>query len=173
MKRQITRMFQIALFYGQIAIGWSQIPGLPLSDAPAAPVVEVVAAPAGAIVQAAGAGFGMLGLGHIGWTSQNQQFGVTHTKNDKSFTITTAVGLFLSCPTTDTGRRASISAALQQPDPRYVVSLDEVTLSTAPTTISALTSCGSTTQHTLSVKVPTSASAGSINANVGFQVTLR
>jgi len=174
MRQQIAITLQIVLVLGgKTVLGWSQTPISPTPGAPIIPVVEVVAAPTGAFVPTAGTGFGSVALGHISWVPQNQQSGLRHAKDGNSFTITTSVGLRLDCPPADSGRRASIAAVLQQPDPRYVISLDEVTLSTAPATISPLVFCGSTTPHTLAVRVPVSASAGSINTNVRFEVTLR
>ncbi|HML17080.1 MAG TPA: hypothetical protein VK419_08640 [Bryobacteraceae bacterium] len=174
MRQHVTKALRIALLYGgQSVIGWSQTPVPSVAAAPATPTVEVVASPNGATVQAATEGFGSMNLGHISWASQNTQFGLTHTKDGTSFTIATSLGLRLDCPVVDSGRRASITAGLQQVDPRYTVSLDQITLSTAPTMITSLVACGATTQHTLQVRVPVTASAGPIDANVNFQVTLQ
>jgi hypothetical protein len=174
MEQRIVRSLRFALLCGaQAVFGWSQTP---VSQSPATlavPIVEVVSSPVGAAVLAAGTGYGSLGLGHIGWVTPNTAFGVTHSKTSNSFSMTTKLALLLSCPAADAGRRASIAAVLQQPDHRYVVSLDETTLSTAPVVISVITTCGSTTQHTLSINVPVSSTAGPINANLSFQVTLK
>jgi len=174
MKQRIAMGLRMGLVCGgQVVIGWSQTPVSAVPAAFAAPVVEVIALPTGAAVQAAGAGFGALGLGHVSWASQKSQSGVTQVKDESSFSITTRVGLRLDCPRADAGRRASIAAVLDQLEARYVVSIDQITLSTAPVIISPIASCGSTTLHTFSVKVPVSASAGPIAANVRFQVTLQ
>jgi hypothetical protein len=174
MKQQIANALRIAALYGgQAVLGWTQIPIPSVAAGPTTPVVQVVAAPSGASVQAAAAGYGSLGLGHISWNSQGSQYGVTHSKDTDSFSIKTSVGLQLICPTAAAGHRASIAAVLQQPDPRYTVYLDQVALSSAPSMIAPGVLCGSTTEHTLLVKVPTSSSAGPVNANVSFQVTLQ
>jgi hypothetical protein len=172
MKRQI--VIQLALLcLGESATVWSQTRFSPLTTRRATVVVEVVASPAGAAVRSGEAGFGSLGLGHNSWASEDSQSGVKHTKDGNSFSMATAVGLRLECPAADAGRRASISAVLREPDPRYMVSLDDVALTAAPVVISPLAFCGSTTRHTISVKVPVSSSAGPIDANIGFQVTLQ
>lgn len=174
MKQQIAMGLRMGLVCGgQVVIGWAQTPVSALPAAFAAPVVEVVALPTGAPVRASGAGFGALGLGHVSWSSQRPSYGVTQVKDQNSFSITTRVGLRLDCPRADAGRRASIAAVLDQFETRYAVSIDQIALSATPAIISPLVSCGSTTQHTFSVKVPVSASAGPIDANVRFQVTLQ
>jgi hypothetical protein len=138
----------------------------------AMPTVEVVSTASGAIVDGAATGFGALNLGNISWARTNAPLGASHTKDRDSFSITTTIGLRLNCPAIVARRYASIAAILQQPDSRYVVFFDQIPLSAGPTEILPLASCGSVTQHTLQLKVPTSARAGPISANIGFQVTL-
>src|SRR5580658_6878553 len=104
MKHPIAVSLRIVVLCGGPAIGWSQTA---VSLLPTTPMVEVVASPVGATVQATGTGFGSLGFGHVAWASQTSQFGVSHTKNGSSFSITTNVGLLLACSAADQGHRAS------------------------------------------------------------------
>jgi len=153
--------------------GFSQTSTSPTGNAPVTPVVQVVPSPAGGAVRTAGMGVSSLDLGHMSWVLESPGFGLTHTRDKDSFTISTSVGLLLDCPTADTGRRGLISAFLQQTDSRYTISLDGNALSTALAIIGAPVSCASTTQHTLQVRVPVSTPAGPINPTIGFQVTLQ
>lgn len=168
-KRPIAIALQITLLSGgQAAIGWAQTL-LPLT----APRVQVVAASTGATVQGAGNGSAFMDLGHVSQTSQNLGTGLALTKDKTAFNVTTDVDLLLECPAVDASRHASIAAFLQQPSLNVAVSFDRITLATVPATISSQVSCGATTQHSLQIRVPSSAPAGTMNVNVGFQVTLQ
>jgi hypothetical protein len=174
MRQHIFFVFEFALLYtGQAAVGWCQGSIPPKSGTLTTPVVQVISAPSGASVQAPTEGLGSLQVGHVSWNPQSSVSGLSHTKDSNSFTITTFVSLRLDCPTAALSKRASIGAYLQQKDPRYVVYFDQIPLSTAPSIISPIASCTSTTQHTLQIKVPTSAASGPIDASIGFQVTLQ
>jgi hypothetical protein len=173
MNKCIAMLFRIALICSGISVaGSSQVTVTPAPGTLTAPVVEVVGAAPDSAVQAAGTGYGSLSLGHVAWNSRASQFGLTHSKDRDSFTVSTAVTLRLDCPAADIGRRASIAAILRQADPHYLVSMDEFTLSTAATVINPSIYCGATTRHTFSVRVPVSAPSGPLAANIGFQVTL-
>jgi hypothetical protein len=139
---------------------------------PPAPTVQVIAVPDGGNVQASGNGFSSLDLGHVSWAHDNQQWGLTHRKDNFSFNLTTKIGVRADCGAAGAGRLASIRAFLNQPDPHYRVLLDGATLGSSPIFINALP-CGSTSEHTFGVSVPVTAPAGPLNVMMVFEVRLQ
>lgn len=102
---------------------------------------------------------GMVDAGTIAGT------GTIAGKSRKTF------GIRIGRPSRESQGHATLRAFLETPDPRCIVRLDGIVLTTQPRVIERFAPIGITTMHRLEIDVPASAPEGALLTTIGWNVS--
>lgn len=95
------------------------------------------------------------------------------TRRSKTSTAITkrTFGLRIGRPSREASGSATLRAFLETADPRCIVRLDGLVLSTQPRIIERFAPIGITTKHRIEIEVPASAPEGALVMTIGWDVT--
>lgn len=129
------------------------------------PTVTILPSASGAQLQSYSAGSASLLFGQASYYSGRAAPGVAARKGKNSMILSTRFGLRVDCNGAPSAL-AEITFSLFSVDPSLAVSVDGLTLSTAPSV--TVLPCGAVSEHQVQVEIPATRTAGPINSTLAI-----